>query len=370
MEDRCLQFLNLRTYSGQAYRFGRLLGSGGEGDVYQIEGQPLVAKIFREPDKRIEQKIWYMVKHPIRGVQGGGGLSGFSFQTTWPTDILYSDSNEFIGYVMPMVSGNLEMYSVERGCDSRESRAALPNYNRAFPVIAACNLAKTAAYLHERNCIVGDWNPKNFQVTTTGGIVLLDSDSFDLLDPESGVHYRCCVGTEDYLPPELQGRNLRSPNSIFSVFSDDFSLAVHIFRLLMNDFHPFSGRNRIPIKDSGNVNPRMDRIARGISPFVGSHPGVEIPVGAPRLEEMLPGYLMADFYQTFCYTEPEIRLVEKNRTAAAQWANDLERYLEEIFDPALCIVCPKDPTHFYLRYQNGCGLCKANARLQAFDQKR
>lgn len=369
MEAGRTDLLNVRSYSGREYQFGELIGSGGEGDVFRIQGKAQVAKIFKNPQKRTEQKLWYMVKHPIQDVQNGGGLSRFAFQTTWPLDILYSDSNNFIGYVMPEISGNLEIISVERGCNLASDRKVLPNYNRAFPVIVACNLAKTVAYLHEQNCIIGDLNPKNFLVTDSGSLVLLDTDSFDLLDPESGIHHRCCVGMEDYLAPELQGRNLESANSVFSVYSDNFGLAIHIFRLLMNDYHPFSGVQQVRIKDSGNVNQRVERIARGVSPFVGHHPGVDIPIGAPRLEEMLPGYLIADFYQTFCYTEPEIRLVEKTRTPAAQWAHDLERFLGEIYDPDLCRICPNDRTHFYLNYQHGCGLCKAAARLRAFQNK-
>ena len=83
----------------------------------------------------------------------------------------------------------------------------------------------------------------------------------------------------------------------------------------MNDYHPFSGVQQVRIKDSGNVNQRVERIARGVSPFVGHHPGVDIPIGAPRLEEMLPGYLIADFTRPFAiqsrksvlWKRPELR---------------------------------------------------------------
>lgn len=354
--------MNICSFTGTHYRLGTQIGSGGEGDVYRIEGEPLVAKIYRTPDSRIAEKIQYMIDHPIADVSRQRDISNFSFQSAWPKDILYSEDKQFLGYVMPLIDGNLEIITVDRGCDTPASKKILPGYNRAFPVIVASNLAKAMDYLHRQNCIIGDLNPKNILVTTTGGIVLLDTDSFDLLNEDNNAHYRCCVGTEDYLAPELQGRNLRSANSIFSVFSDYFSLGVHIFQLLMANYHPFTGRNLVQVKNSTMFNQRVDRIARGISPFVYNYSDITIPVGAPRLEEMLPGYLIADFYQTFCYTEPEIRLVEKHRTTAAQWAADLDRYLEEIYDPDKCCICPNDETHFYLKNQRGCGLCKARAR--------
>lgn len=354
------------SHTGTNYQLGSVVGSGGEGTVYRVIGKPLAAKIYKEPDERIFEKLLYMLNNPIADIPYANGISFFSLRLAWPIDILYSESKQFLGYVMPMIEGDLELITIDRGFNSKSDKETLPNYNRAFHVIVACNLAKAMAYLHQHNCIIGDLNPKNILVTANGGIVLLDADSFDILDEEKGIHHRCCVGTEDYLAPELQGRNLRAPNTVFSVYSDCFSLAVHIFQLLMINYHPFTGVDLIQVKNSSFINKRVDRIARGISPFVHTYTDVAIPVGAPVLEEMLPGYLIADFYQTFCYTEPEIRLVEKNRTTAAQWAADMERFLEEIYDPYQCCTCAKDRTHFYLRSQGECGFCKAKHRADAY----
>lgn len=360
--------MNVYSISGTKYQLGTLLGSGGEGNVYRIEGEQLAAKIYKKTDYKIAQKIQYMLEHPIAADLMNSANSAkddiFCFQLAWPLDIIYSNNQQFIGYVMPLIEGNLELITVERGCDSQSSKKIFPNYTRVFSLIVARNLAKTMDYLHQNNCIIGDLNPKNIFVTPLGKIVLLDADSFDILDEENNIHYRCNVGTEDYLAPELQGRNLASSNAFFSIFSDYFSLAIHIFQLLMMNYHPFTGRNLVKIKNSSVVNQRIDRIVKGISPFVHEYADITIPSGAPKLEEILPGYLIADFYQTFCYTESEIYMLRKTRTTASQWTQDLNHFITEVLDPNLSCICQNDNTHFFLKSQEYCGFCKAKQRMK------
>ena len=350
--------------SGNSYLLGKKVGDGGEGTVYLIPDKKLVAKIYKQKFPQEEQKIRYMVYHPIDDLPPDRAIGNFSFQLAWPQDILHDESGSFIGYVMPYIDNVVEILTISRGCDTLAAQKLIPDYNRAFNVLVALNLAKTVEYLHCKNCIIGDLNHKNIFVTSTGGIVILDNDSFDLIDETTGEHYRCCVGTQDYLAPELQGRDLKSENTSFSFYSDDFSLAVHIFQLLMSNFHPFSCRNYNTKLNSSSTNLRVERIAHGISPFVHNYSDLAIPISAPTLEEILPKFLIADFYQTFCYTEAEVSILKGNRTSAAMWRADLEKYWQMILDPHECIQCKDNPTHFYLRYQHECGLCRAKKRAQ------
>ena len=354
----------VRGLNGRRYTLGKEVGAGGEGRVYRIAGENLVGKIYKKVEPEVEGKIRYMVQHPIEDLRDSQGKVILAL--AWPRDILCDDHGAFIGYTMPFIQNGVEICTVARGCDMPKAQAMFPDYNWMFNLQVALNLAKAVAYLHARNCIVGDLNCKNIMVSPGGLITMLDNDSFDLLDTASGMHFRCCAGTQDYLAPELQGRNLRSPGAIFSVHSDNFALAVHIFQLLMNNFHPFTGKNLVVIKDSTSDNPRLDHLVNGKCPFIHNYPDLTVPIGAPYLKEMVSPQLVRDFYRTFDYDASSIQARESQRTTAAQWVTDLQQFMNQFYTPGQAYRCRNSARHFYLRQFGKCGLCAADARLASF----
>ena len=313
--------------NGYRYRLEKEIGAGGEGRVFKISGQNLVGKIYKKVDPEVEKKIRYMVQHPIADLRDSSGKVILAL--AWPQDILCDDQGVFIGYTMPFVQNGVEICTVARGCDMPKAKTMFPNYDWMFNLQVAINLSKAVAYLHSNNCIVGDLNCKNIMVSPSGLITMLDNDSFDLLDTVSGIHFRCCAGTQDYLAPELQGRNLRSAGAVFSVHSDNFALAIHIFQLLMNNYHPFTGKNLVVIQNSTSVNQRLDHLVNGKCPFIHNYSDLTIPIGAPYLSEMVTPQLVQDFYRTFDYNAGNISERMKLRTTAAQWVTDLQQYMNQ-----------------------------------------
>ena len=307
----------IQGLNGQRYTLEKEVGAGGEGRVYRIAGKKLVAKIYKKAEPEVEGKIRYMVQHPIADLRDSQGKVILTL--AWPQDILSDDQGAFIGYTMPFIQNGVEICTIARGCDMPKAQAMFPDYNWMFNLRVALNLSRAVAYLHSRNCIVGDLNCKNIMISPGGVITMLDNDSFDLLDTASGIHFRCCAGTQDYLAPELQGRNLRSPGAVFSVHSDNFALAIHIFQLLMNNFHPFTGKNLVVVKDSTSVNQRLDHLVNGKCPFIHNYPDLTVPIGAPYLNEMVSPQLVRDFYRTFNYDASSIQARASQRTTAAQW---------------------------------------------------
>ena len=350
--------------NGRRYKLEKEIGAGGEGRVYRIAGQDLVGKIYKKAAPEVEGKIRYMVQHPIEDLRDSKGKVILSL--AWPQDILCDDHGAFIGYTMPFIQNGVEICTVARGCDMDKAKAMFPDYNWMFNLRVALNLAKAVAYLHARNCIVGDLNCKNIMVSPGGLITMLDNDSFDLLDTVSGMHFRCCAGTQDYLAPELQGRNLRSAGAVFSKNSDNFALAIHIFQLLMNNFHPFTGKNLVVIKDSTSDNPRLDHLVNGKCPFIHNYADLTVPIGAPYLNEMVSKQLVNDFYRTFNYDASNILERASQRTTAAQWVTDLQQFMNQFYTPGLAYRCRNSARHFYLRQLGKCGLCAADARLASF----
>ena len=350
--------------NGRRYTLGKEVGAGGEGRVYRITGEKLVGKIYKKVETEVEGKIRYMVQHPIEDLRDSRGKVILAL--AWPQDILCDEKGAFIGYTMPFIQNGVEICTIARGCDMPKAQAMFPDYNWMFNLQVALNLAKAVAYLHARNCIVGDLNCKNIMVSPGGLITMLDNDSFDLLDTASGMHFRCCAGTQDYLAPELQGRNLRSPGAVFSKHSDNFALAIHIFQLLMNNFHPFTGKNLVVIKDSTSTNQRLDHLVNGKCPFIHNYTDLTVPIGAPYLNEMVSPQLVKDFYRTFNYDAASIQAHASQRTTAAQWVTDLQLFMNQFYTPGQAYRCRNSARHFYLRQFGQCGLCAANARLAAF----
>ena len=354
--------------NGYRYRLEKEIGAGGEGRVFKISGQNLVGKIYKKVDPEEEKKIRYMVQHPIADLRDSSGRVILTL--AWPQDILCDDQGVFIGYTMPFIQNGVEICTVARGCDMPKAKTMFPNYDWMFNLQVAINLSKAVAYLHSNNCIVGDLNCKNIMVSPGGLITMLDNDSFDLLDTVSGIHFRCCAGTQDYLAPELQGRNLRSAGAVFSVHSDNFALAIHIFQLLMNNYHPFTGKNLVVIQNSTSVNQRLDHLVNGKCPFIHNYSDLTIPIGAPYLSEMVTPQLVQDFYRTFDYNAGNIQERMKLRTTAAQWVTDLQQFMNQFYTPGQAYRCSNNQKHYYLRQAGKCGLCAAEERLTNFRNQK
>lgn len=350
--------------NGYRYRLEKEIGAGGEGRVFKISGQNLVGKIYKKAEPEVEKKIRYMVQHPIADLRDSSGKVILAL--AWPQDILCDDQGNFIGYTMPFIRNGVEICTVARGCDMPKAKTMFPNYDWMFNLQVAINLSKAVAYLHSNNCIVGDLNCKNIMVSPGGLITMLDNDSFDMVDTVSGIHFRCCAGTQDYLAPELQGRNLRSPSAVFSVHSDNFALAIHIFQLLMNNYHPFTGKNLVVIQNSTSVNQRLDHLVNGKCPFIHNYSDLTVPIGAPYLNEMVTPQLVQDFYRTFDYNAGNISERMKLRTTAAQWVTDLQQFMNQFYTPGQAYRCRKNQKHYYLRQAGKCGLCAAEERLTNF----
>lgn len=356
----------LRSKKRKNYTLGREIGAGGEGRVFEIPGQWLVAKIYKKVVGDIEKKITYMVDHPVNNLKDADGDP--YMKLAWPQDILYDDTGAFVGYIMPFIEQGVGIFNIARGCDSPASKTMFPRYTRIHNVVAATNLARAVAHLHAHGYIIGDMNSQNILVGPKCCIIILDNDSFDITDPQTGSHYKCTAGTQEYLAPELQGRNLRDERARFTKESDNFSLAIHIFQLLMNNFHPFTGKNLAVNRDS-SVNEQLENIQKGLCPFVRDIPNLAIPVAAPYLVEMVPPRLTANFSKTFTYDETNVLSMARQRVTAQQWVNDLSAFLQQLAPGVERVQCPNDPTHIYISSLGKCGLCAAKKRYDDYINK-
>lgn len=352
------------SLKGQYYSIHTVLASGGEGTVYSLVGHDdLVAKIYapstfkgnQDREKR-EKKLRAMLNMHIKINPDG------VTRIAWPQDILYDTDDNLAGFTMPKVNAAYKIYDIYRGGKSAVRDQIYPDYTWKYSVQFAYHLAWIVDYLHSYNIVIADLNPHNIVVDTIANtIVLIDCDSFDIT--YDGEHFPCLVGLPEVLAPEIQPAG-RVVNGLFSKQSDNFSLAVHIFRLLMNNEDPFGG---VITTDESMSSIVADRaICNGECPYVRSVPGRSVPRRAPSLE-MLPPEIRDLFQKTFNYTAITAIKNIPRRAEAKEWCLALAPYGAPDPNPRMK-TCSVDPKHVYSAHNKECPWCKIEA-LESMDEK-
>ena len=333
----------MATYHGNKglYHEANQLGSGGEGTVYSISGNPnSVLKIYH-PEKltsELRRKVELMLS--IRSRFDNSALSSLA----WPTDIVNDDKGNFAGLVMPKVIGDPinECYKANDFSVNYEQRICI-----------AKNLCVAVGAVHSAKQTIGDFNPNNIIVNKKiGTVTLVDTDSFHLKN-DRGVLFPCTVGREIYVAPELQGMNFSESHSkTYTQETDRFSLAIHIFCLLMNGTHPFAtGRSPINTtigKSSEVLPPTESLIKNGQSPhFSRKRSGTLPPPYCPDIK-ILPSNIRSLFERAFDsgHQNPAMR------PSAEEWYDELSVVQRKTRK------CLKDNTHIYPDHLKKCPWCE------------
>lgn len=329
----------LYTTSNQAIILDQKLGSGGEGEVWNVVGSlKEVAKIYHPNkltlDKRL--KLEAMISNPPKDQMRHAPYNHISI--AWPTDLLY-ERNNFVGYLMPRIPKSptiLEVYN------PRLRMKRFPDFNWKYLHRIARNLAVSVEAIHTRGYVIGDLNESNIFVSDRALISLVDTDSFQVTD-QVGHIFRCPVGKPEYTSPELQGVDFKTV--IRTVEQDYFSLAVIIFLLLMNGTHPFSGVLSNTHLSVGRVE--LFCIKNGIFPFDPKNAKVRPGPNAPNFQILSPT-LQSLFMLCFVkgHNAPNLR------PTSQMWQKALERTEKSL------VECRKDQTHYYAKHLKRCPWCK------------
>ncbi len=317
--------------SGKRVRLGGLLGRGGEGDVYFIEGRPGEAVKLYKSDLRAprEDKVSAMV---------GSRLSERTSLVAFPLEIAEDESGRFAGFVMRLVSKHRPIHELY-GPKSRKIQ--FPSADYRFLARTAANVARAVAAVHEMDCVIGDFNHSGVLVSPSATVALIDADSFQFR-AQSRLH-RCIVGTEDFTPPELHGVRLGDIERTKA--HDHFGLAVAIFQLLAMGRHPYAGRCSdadLSLGESIAQNRFAFSIARR------AQTRTVPPPGSIRLEDF-PAPLTAAFEAAF-------GLDPARRPTAAQWVNLLNGLEADLRQ------CAAVPAHYFPRSSGDCPWCRLLAQ--------
>ncbi len=323
------------------------LGRGGEACIYTVPTDiNLVAKIYHQPSLEQARKLEVMLTHPPENPTANLG----HISIAWPTELLRSSdgSGSVVGFLMPRIRGmrpSIDFYN------PRTRRQYCPLFNYQYLLRSARNLAAAFAALHASGYCLGDVNESNILVSDTALVTVVDTDSFQVSDPDNNVIYRCPVGKPEFTPPELQNKTFAQCDRV--VAHDLFGLAVLIFQLLMEGAHPFSGI----FQGSGEPPTYEGRIAQGHFTYSQKRrvPYIPTPISPPW--QILHPSLQQLFVRCFedGHNNPQLRPTAQNWLfALAETENSL-------------ISCTSNPQHRYSNHLRNCPWCERRLQLGGRD---
>ena len=259
-----------RGSDGQSYSLGKRFGGGGEGEVFEVTGRPeALAKLWFKPDNEREQKLYVERQQKLYVLMRHKPEVTPKFRQTlglaWPSVALSNDDGVTVGFLMPLAPPDtyrkVYHYFVPAARQELEKSLGSP-FSRKQLVKMARNFSLLVLHMHHHRYIIGDINGRNVLASADGRVFLIDIDSVQFTDPETGRIYPCSVHVPEFTPPRLlQGRNASTER----VVEDDlFGLAIILFQLLMGGLHPYD-----LIERTGNgLDARVENIKANRSPFV------------------------------------------------------------------------------------------------------
>jgi serine/threonine protein kinase len=323
------------TTSGKSITLEKQLGSGGEGQVWTVQGSLEVAKIYHpriiKPEH--EYKLKAMIANPpVDEMRVKGHVS-----IAWPTEVLHL-GGKFAGFLMPMLERSPTIFTVYNPVKRKKE---CPGFNWKYLIHTALNLSKAIEAIHYKNYVIGDLNESNVLVKSSALVSVIDTDSFQVRDKNGQVYY-CKVGKEDFTPPELLGAPLDKVDRLPE--HDYFGLGVLIFRLLMEGYYPYTGI----LKQNIQLNEPVQYycLKMGAFPYV-NNPIVSPPLMAP-LFNILPREVRSLFLSCFVAGHKNLQA----RPSPHEWGRVLENAEKNL------VACKANKEHYYSRHLTQCPWCQ------------
>lgn len=288
---------------------GSKIGSGTEGNVYQLDTQSsTVVKIFKDNYRNgKEAKIRAMVEpenQPVDHTYRDEGVRSI----IWPQEVVEDASTgEFLGYSM----SEKDLDGVDNALVYAMSELDYDESSEAERLTVAFNLALMVFSIHKEGHGMGDFNEENIFIDD-GYVTLIDCDAFHI---DAGPQvYEGDTYLPRYSPPE------KRPDSLSGVRkADRFCLGVHIFQCLMEGMHPYLA------KGSDAVNGDWaDQIENGQFPYRASSADMHPHEGQKEKYDRLPARVTDLFEDCF---NTGAKNLGWSRPYASQWVVALGKEL-------------------------------------------
>jgi DNA-binding helix-hairpin-helix protein with protein kinase domain len=315
----------------------RRIASGGEGDIWSTNIVGVLAKIYHSPNEDKIGKLEYMLQNPPLDKM----LSKKHVSIAWPIDLLKDlEANKIVGFLMQRIDNGktlINLYNLQ----ARLVEA--PGIDWYHLHVIAENVAIIVESIHNKGYVIGDLKPQNLLVPEDTLLVsIVDTDSFQISDINTGRIYGCPVGTAEFTPPELYGQSLKE--TVRSEIHDLFSLGVIIYLLLFGE-HPFSGIVR-ESKKSEILSSVDRRISQGSWPYAPNSPICRRPLSIPL--DIVHPILQQHFYSCFTlgHKNPDLR------PKASAWKEALSIARKDL------MKCDKVLSHRFNKSYGKCFWCE------------
>jgi DNA-binding helix-hairpin-helix protein with protein kinase domain len=322
---------------GQAISLTEKIAEGGEGVIWKTSADGYVAKIYKEEEKkngilRKEKKIEFMVNNPPENPTSS--LNHISI--AWPSHLLEDKNHQFVGFLMPEIKGSVILPMVYIPVKRKQ---LCPDFNWQYLYQAAKNIAWIVYHLHAKGYILGDMKTENLLVNNRSLVTVVDTDSFQVYDPQTKQLYPCAKGTSGMTPPEILGQDLQKIRQ--EETHDYFRLAVIIHFLLFVQ-HPFTGE----WKGIGDPPGEDKSIDNGWWPYAPnsfikpSNLTISLETTHPKIQE----------YFLRCFNDGHKN--PKLRPTAQEWYDALDLAIKDL------TVCSQVKNHVYSKtYESKYGRC-------------
>ncbi len=221
-----------RHSNNQPISLTKQIADSGEGQVWETNLNGCLAKLYHDPTPARIAKLKVMLANPPADPM----LSHNHVSIAWVSDLLKDGNGKYIGFLMPAIKDSKQLSSVY---NPRRRKKVAPGFNWYYLHVTALNTSWIIQEIHAKGYVLGDIKLENILVNDRAMTAVIDTDSFQVRDPQSNKVYRCTVGSEGFTPPELLGKDFDTTNQ--TEIHDRFRLGVLIHYLLFG-YHPFSGQ--------------------------------------------------------------------------------------------------------------------------------
>ncbi|GCL41668.1 protein kinase domain-containing protein [Dolichospermum planctonicum] len=324
--------------TGKSITLLKEIAHSGEAKIWRTNENGYLAKIYHSPTPERVQKLAVMIDHPP--TEPNSHLHHVSF--AWPKSLLKNAQGDCVGFLMPEIKNGKELIDVY---NPRRRQTLKLEIDWRFLHTTALNIVSIIEALHAAGYVLGDIKPQNILVNNRALPSIIDTDSFQVKNPNNSKVYRCLVGSEGYTPPELMGKDFDIIEQ--TEIHDRFRLGVIIYQLLFGGNSPFQGK----WTGAGETPEPNELIRRGLW-VNGSNNLIVAAARTIPLEIVHP-----EIQQCFLKCFNDGHNYPNLRPTAREWLEALRTGNDNL------TICGRVDSHYYSRTFGNCYWCDRSTNL-------